>query len=205
MDKLIKKAPSVPRKTWVQTEKAAHEAWANLIATAPKAAQLMHILTARVQSHNAVVISHKVLASLLKVKSLTTVKKAIAKLVSDNWIEIRQIGESGTVNAYIINDRVVWTESRDKRRYSLFTASVIVSSEEQPDKDMLGKQEPLRWLPKIGEVQHSTGNGLPPPSQPHLPSMEPDLPAAGNLSDDQFREEDERQLDIVDFLDEQNR
>ena len=50
---------------WVQTERAAHEAWAALIAKAPKAAQLMHILTARVGEHNAVVISQKTLRSLM--------------------------------------------------------------------------------------------------------------------------------------------
>ena len=30
------------KKTWVQTERAAHEAWAGLIARAPRAAMLLH-------------------------------------------------------------------------------------------------------------------------------------------------------------------
>jgi hypothetical protein len=167
-----------PKGNWVQTERAAHEAWAALIAKAPKAAQLMHILTARVGDQNAVVISHKVLAKLMGVRSSTTVKAALAVLENDRWIEIRQIGQNGTVNAYIINDRVAWTGKRDGIRYSLFTAAVVVSDEEQPDRNQLGQQEPLRRLPSLyrGERQLPSGEGLPPPSEPTLPGMEPDLP-----------------------------
>src|SRR3546814_3237535 len=41
----------------------------------------------------------------------------------------------------------------------------------------LGKQEPLRRLPPIGERRLPHGDGLPPPSQPFLDGIEPDLPA----------------------------
>lgn len=165
--------------SWVQTERAAHEAWAALVAKAPKAAQLMHILTARVGENNAVVISHKTLASLMKVKSITTVKTALAVLQEDRWIEIRQIGDRGTVNAYVMNDRVVWNGPRDGMRYSLFSATVVLSDAEQPDRDSLGQQVALRSIPGLlpGERQLPTGEGLPPPSEPALPGMEPDLPA----------------------------
>lgn len=162
---------------WVQTERAAHEAWASLIEKAPKAAQLMHILTARVGEHNAVVVSQKTLSALMKC-SRRTVQRAVDVLVEDRWIEVRQIGENGTVNAHIINDRVAWSGKRDGIRYSLFTAAVIVSDEEQPDRDQIDHQEPLRSLPSLfrGEQQLPSGDGLPPPSQPFLDGMEPDLP-----------------------------
>ena len=162
---------------WVQTERAAHEAWASLIEKAPKAAQLMHILTARVGEHNAVVVSQKTLSALMKC-SRRTVQRAVDVLVEDRWIEVRQIGENGTVNAHIINDRVAWSGKRDGIRYSLFTAAVIVSDEEQPDRDQIDHQAPLRRLPSLfrGEQQLPSGNGLPPPSQPFLDGMEPDLP-----------------------------
>ena len=127
---------------WVQTERAAHEAWGNLIAKAPKAAQLMHVLVARVGPHNAVVVSQNTLMALTNA-SRRTVQRALAVLVEDRWIEVRQVGQNGTVNAYIINDRVAWTGSkRDGIRYSLFSASVVVSDEEQPDRDQIGRQEP---------------------------------------------------------------
>lgn len=168
-----------PAGNWVQTERAAHEAWAALIAKAPKAAQLMHLLTARVGEHNAVVISQKTLRELMNC-SRPTVQRALDVLAQDRWLEIRQIGESGTVNAYVINDRVAWMKGRDGLRYSLFSAAVVVSEEEQPDQATIGQQEPLRKIPSLfrDEQQLPHGNGLPPPSQPFLDGMEMDLPAA---------------------------
>jgi hypothetical protein len=164
---------------WVQTERAAHEAWAMLISRSPQAAKLMHLLTARVGPHNAVVVSHKVLQQLMGVKSLTTVKTALKTLSDDRWIEIRQIGDRGTVNAYVLNDRVVWSDRRDNLRHSLFSASVVVSADEQPDQDQLGLQAPLRRLPSLmsDERQLPSGPGLPPPSQPFLKGLEADLPS----------------------------
>jgi DNA-binding transcriptional MocR family regulator len=167
-----------PKGQWVQTERAAHEAWATLISKAPKAAQLMHILTARVGEHNAVVVSQKTLSALMRC-SRRTVQRSLETLVEDRWIETRQLGDTGTVNAHIINDRVAWSGKREGIRYSLFSAAVILSDEEQPDRDELGHQEPLRRLPSLfrGERQLPSGEGLAPPSAPSLPGMEHDLPA----------------------------
>jgi len=167
-----------PAGRWVQTERAAHEAWGKLIDQSPKAAKLMHLLTARVGEHNAVVVSQKALTTLMNC-SRRTVQRAFDVLVADRWIEVRQIGETGTVNAYIINDRVAWSGKRDGLRYSLFSAAVILSEEEQPDRPQLGQQEPLRRLPSLfrGEQQLPTGDGLPPPVEPTLPGLEHDLPA----------------------------
>lgn len=174
---------------WVQTERAAHEAWGALIAKAPKAAQLMHILVARVGPHNAVVVSQNTLMALTRA-SRRTVQRALAVLVDDRWIEVRQVGQNGTVNAYIINDRVAWTGKRDGIRYSLFSAAVVISEEEQPDRDQLDQLPPLRQVPSIGrgEQQLPTGPGLPPPSEPPFPGMEQDLPTT-SLPDDYDKDE----------------
>lgn len=168
----------VKKGAWVQTERAAHEAWVALMRENPAAAMLMHILVARLGQHNAVVISQKVLGDLMG-KSRDTVKRAVATLRDRNWIEVRQIGDRGTVNAYIVNDRIAWTGKRDGIRYSLFSASVVVSEEEQPDRESLGQQAALRRIPDLlpGEAQLPSGPGLPPISQPALPGMEADLPA----------------------------
>lgn len=173
-----------PVGRWLQTERAAHEAWAKLISEAPKAAQLMHLLVARIGQNNAVVISQKNLIRLMAA-SRPTVQRAVKKLKDDNWIEVRQIGDRGTTNAYVINDRVAWLGKRDGIRYSLFSAAVIISDDEQPDMDELDSQEPLRQIPSIGrgEQQLPTGPGLPPPSEPTFPGMEMDLPAK-SLPDD---------------------
>jgi len=178
----------IPDKTpsgrWLQTERAAHEAWAKLISEAPKAAQLMHLLVARIGENNAVVISQKNLIRLMGA-SRPTVQRAVKKLKDDLWIEVRQIGDRGTTNAYVVNDRVAWLGRRDGIRYSLFSAAVVISDDEQPDAADLDRQEPLRQIPSIGrgEQQLPTGPGLPPPSEPTLPGMEVDLPAKA-LPDD---------------------
>src|SRR3546814_8553340 len=88
-----------------------------------------------------------------------------------------RIVKNGTVNVYVLNYRVVCSGPREGLRYSLFSATVVVSDSEQPDRDTLGKQEPLRRLPPIGERQLPHVDGLPPPSQPFLDGIEPDLPA----------------------------
>jgi DNA-binding transcriptional MocR family regulator len=125
-----------------------------------------------------VVVSQAVLARLMGC-SRRTVIRAVTDLIEGNWIEARQIGDRGTVNAYVINDRVIWSGPRDGIRYSLFSANVIVAEDEQPDRSTLGRQPALRKLPRLfpGERQLPTGPGLDPPSEPPLPGMEPDLPA----------------------------
>lgn len=164
--------------TWLQTERAAHEAWGKLIDKSPKAAKLMHLLTARIGEHNAVVISLPNLSRLMEC-SRPTVMRALKVLKEDLWIEVRQIGGNGTTNAYIINNRVAWHGKRDGIRYGLFSAAVIVSDDEQPDQETLEDLEPLRSIPALrkGEMQLPSGEGLGPPSEPSLPGMEPDLPA----------------------------
>lgn len=176
-----------PKGHWVQTEREAHEAWAALMRKSPRAAELLHLLVARVGDHNAVVVSQKTLAAIMD-RNPRTIKRAVRDLVEGNWIEIRQLGDTGTVNAYVINDRVAWTGRRDGMRYSLFSAAVVVSDAEQPDEADLGAQEPLRELPSLfpGERQLPSGDGLAPPSEPAIPGLEPDLPArlkGANLSD----------------------
>lgn len=164
--------------SWVQTERKTHEQWAALMRRSPRAAELMHLLVARVGPHNAVVASQKTLAKLMQ-RHVNTVAAAIKDLHAGNWIEVRQVGDRGTVNAYVINDRVAWTGPRDGLRYSLFSAAVVVSEDEQPDRAELGFQTPLKQLPRMfpGERQLPSGPGEDPPSQPSLDGLEPDLPA----------------------------
>lgn len=170
-------APSSPG-SWVQTDRATHEAWARMSVKSPRASALLHVLVARIGQHNAVVASQSVLAKLMGCNRRTIVR-AIQDLVEGRWIEVRQIGDRGTVNAYVVNDRVAWHGPREGLRYSLFSATVILAESEQPDGRELGQQEPLRKLPRLfpGERQLAGGEGEPPPSEPSLPGMEPDLPA----------------------------
>lgn len=174
------------RGQWVQTERAAHEAWALLTRKSALAAQIMHLLVARVGDHNAVVISQGTLAALTGA-SRRGVQKALKVLTEDRWIELRQIGDRGTINAHVINDRVAWSGKRDGIRYSLFSAAVVLSDDEQPDRAELGNQQPLRKVPSLygGEQQLPSGEGLPPPSEPSLPGMEPNIPTTSQIDNDE--------------------
>lgn len=175
--------PALPEREpsghFVQTDRAAHEAWMQLTLQAPKASAVLHLLANRVGEHNAVVASYPTLAEISGL-SVSTIRRAIAALVEGNWIEVRRLGPSSTVNAYVLNDRVVWTRARNDLRYSLFSATVITSETEQEDREALGRQERLRQLPRLGEQQMPSGSGLPPVSQPFLSGMEPALPATGS-------------------------
>jgi DNA-binding transcriptional MocR family regulator len=183
---------------WVQTERESHEAWAALTRKSPLAAQIMHLLAARVGEHNAVIISQGALAELAGA-SRRGVQNALSLLNRERWLEIRQIGERSTVNAYVVNDRVIWGTARNGLRYSLFSATVIASSKEQPDESELDHNRdlrPLRRLPRVGEGQLPDGPGLPPPSEPFLDGMEPDLPAT--------QQTDPEQMDVESYIADQD-
>ena len=168
---------TAPGGTWVQTERSAHEKISKLAVRNPRACSVLHVLIAQMGRHNALIVSLPNLAKLAGT-SRSTLLRALAVLRDESWIEVRQIGSSGTTNAYIVNDRVAWSGPRDGIRYSLFSAAVLVSDDEQPDKDQLGVQPTLAQIPEMypGERQLPSGKGLPPPSEPSLPGMEPDLP-----------------------------
>ena len=98
------------RKAWVQTERAAHEAWAGLIARKPRAAMLLHHFVALMGERNAVVISQKTLAKMLGVTD-RTVRSAITDLVAERWVSVVKLNGPGTVSAYVVNDRVAWASA----------------------------------------------------------------------------------------------
>lgn len=160
---------------WVQTERKAHEAWANLIGRKPRAAMLLHHLVAQMGHQNAVVVPQKVLAQLMKC-SQETVKRAVSDLVAERWVQVVKLNGPGTVNAYVVNDRVAWGQARDQMRLSTFSATVVANHEDQ-DPTTLDTAD-LRRIPVLypGEQQLPAGPGEPPPSQPILDGLEPDLP-----------------------------
>lgn len=160
---------------WVQTERKAHEAWANLISRKPRAAELLHHLVAQMGHQNAVVVSQKVLAQMMG-RSLRTVQYAIADLVAERWVSVVKLNGPGTVSAYVVNDRVAWGQSRDQLRLSIFSATVVADYDDQ-DESLLGHDE-LRRIPTLypGEQQLPSGAGEDPPSQPSMEGLEPDLP-----------------------------
>nr|CRY95456.1 hypothetical protein [uncultured prokaryote] len=181
------KAVTVPRpgRAFIQTERSTHEAWARLILSSPKSAQLMHLLCAQMDdATNAVVISQKTLAKLMKC-SVRTVQYAIVPLVEGHWVQCLRLGTTGSINAYVINSRVAWSKGRDDLHLSAFHARVIVDIEDQVPGTIaeVGK---LRTVPLVypGEIQSPAGEGEPAPSQPIFDGLEPEIPVIPSLRDE---------------------
>lgn len=174
---------------WVQTERKTHEAWARLVMRKPRAAALAHHLVAQMGHQNAVVISQALLAKLMGC-SVETVKRAVRDLVAEKWISVVRLGK-GKEAAYVVNDRVAWSRSRDQLHLSVFSAAVVADFDDQ-DEALLGHGD-LRRIPTLypGERQLPGGPGEPPPSQPVFDGMELDLPAHRQLSMPTFLDGDE--------------
>jgi hypothetical protein len=107
-----------------------------------------------------------------------TVRRAVADLAAERWIQVVKFGDPGTVAAYIINNRVAFSEKRQNLHLSLFSAAVVADVEDQDAATL--EHSDLRRIPMLypGEHQLPAGPGEDPPSQPSLDGLEPDLPAA---------------------------
>jgi hypothetical protein len=168
---------------FVQTERAAHEAWAAFTLTKPKASALLHFFVARLDAGtNAVVASHSTLASIMKC-SVRSIKTYLRQLEEGKWIQIVVIGK-GTSNAYVVNSYVAWAKNRDKLQYSTFSAQVIAARSDQSERTL--STTDLRSIPTMydGEWQQPHGEGVEPPSQRFLGGLEPDLPAINAAIDE---------------------
>ena len=80
-----------PRGTFVQTDRASHEAWAQLTARKPAASAVLHLLSASIGNQNAVVVSQKTMAKILSVTD-RTIRNAISDLEAGNWLQVVRIG-----------------------------------------------------------------------------------------------------------------
>jgi hypothetical protein len=164
-------------RTWVQTERAAHEAWAKLVMTSPRAAALMHHFVAMMGHQNAVVIPQRTLAKLMGCNE-RTVRRALDDLITGRWVQVVQIGHAGTVNAYVVNAAVAWGEKREHiGRLAVFQARVVADADDQSETTL--DRSELRRVPVIFPPEEAlpVGNGEPGAQIP-LPGMEPTV--AGN-------------------------
>lgn len=161
------------RGTWVQTERAAHEALAVLISKHPRAAALLHVLIANMDEKGALITSQTTLAKLTNV-SIATTKRALSVLIKGQWIQTIRIGsERGGALAYIVNSRVAWADSRENIKYARFSATVLISSEDQQD---LG-DGPLKYtMPSFKEGERQLPHG---PDEGNVPFDLPMLPMLG--------------------------
>jgi DNA-binding transcriptional MocR family regulator len=159
------------------------ELWGDLTARKPRAGQLLLILVARMGERNAVGISQKTIAKLMRC-SVDTVQRAVRDLTEENYVQVVRMNGPGTVAAYVVNDRVAWGQPRDELRLSIFSATLVADAADQP-QSVIDDTRPLKSLPRLfpTERQLPTGDGMLPPSEPSLPGMEPDLPALRETAD----------------------
>jgi len=162
----------VPSKQqFVQTERGAHVEWGKLVLSNPAAAAVMHQLVAVMDRQNAVAISHQVLADLVGMHQ-TTIKKALRFLRENRWIQVVQLGQRGTVNAYVINEQVAWADYRDNKKLAIFSARIVASAADQDAVTL--KPQKLRKVPIIYPPEEALPVGdLKPGDQESLPGLEP--------------------------------
>lgn len=168
---------------WVQTDRATHEAWAQLSLRTPRAAAVMHLICSQMlEGSEAVIVSWSTLSELSGL-SVSTIRRAVSELAAGDWVQVVRVGKGGC-NAIVVNSRVGWTKPRDKIHFARFGATVIASSTEQEDQDLLQDNRPLKKLPMMRgrEQQLPAGPGEFPPSQPGLDGLDLlDLPAPGRM------------------------
>ncbi|MEI7607508.1 MAG: tetratricopeptide repeat protein [Rhodospirillaceae bacterium] len=131
-------------KLGIETERGALMARMALMRDFPDAAELLHQIVALCGNGNALVASHRTLAKVMEVEDVDIVTAAVSILRNERWIDVRQIGDSPSVNAYIIGVRAEWIRTSDKIRTANFNAAVLITDDEQPDCMDLGEQSPLR-------------------------------------------------------------
>ncbi|MEN8517772.1 helix-turn-helix domain-containing protein [Burkholderia sp. RS02] len=110
----------------------------------PAARKLLTSLVKAMNKQNAVMVSQE---SLVKLTGLSkpTVKRAVALLREQNWIEVVKVG---TANVYRVNSGVFWTARADGR-WASFSAEVIANFDEQDEVTKATPTPKLRHIPYV--------------------------------------------------------
>jgi hypothetical protein len=166
----IKGSSPVPKgTTWVQTERKAHEAWAELCIKKPRAAAMLHRLVSLMQPHgNVVVISMGDLAKVMGCVERTAYRAA-DDLIEGRWV--KRIKVSGSVFGFVVNTEVAWAGFRAaKYDGAVFTASVVSPRAEMDTPPVELRRVPILFPPGERALPQETGGE---PGQQLLPGTEP--------------------------------
>lgn len=125
-----KREKNSPFRSFVQVNKDTYKLEDQLMKENPLAYRIWRFLANNMDRYNAVIISQETLTELFEV-SRTTIWRAIKVLDEGEYIKIYK---SGTSNVYALNDNMVWNSWGSNKKYSKFSANVIISEEEQDDK-----------------------------------------------------------------------
>ena len=111
---------------FIQVSKVYIDEMNDLAQHAQSAHRVLWTLIKEMNKQNAVMISQDSLCRLTKLSS-ATVKRAVALLREQQWLEVLKMG---TANIYRVNSNVVWQDRADGR-WASFNAHVILNFDEQ--------------------------------------------------------------------------
>ena len=157
------------QQPWVKLERFGALELAKLIGESPRAARLLTQMVAVMDSSNALVATHEVLAEIAGMTQ-ATVRRALPELEERNLLEIVRIQQRGSAHLYKISDRVAWS-GRAGNRYGVARARVITKQGYQDRPDLVGQLGSLTAI-----ATDELGSMLP---RPHL--EEDDAGAADQL------------------------
>lgn len=132
---------------FVQLNKSNLPAVAFLSSENGLAAGIYFFLTERMNNHNAVACSYQVLQEYFNA-SKTSVYNAIKLLKDKKFFEISKMGNT---NVYHLNTKIVWQKGFNAREFAEFSATVVLSKEEQ-NKHNKAKKD----LKKINYISNDT-------------------------------------------------
>ncbi len=96
----------------------------------PSALKLLTWLIEKADKRNAILVSFSAIAKGMGMH-VRTAQYAIAYLRSKKYITVLK---SGNMNVYVLNDRIVWKDTADKKdKYSQFSAEVYIVASEQEE------------------------------------------------------------------------
>lgn len=116
-------------QNFLQIEKKTLKDLRRLVATSVPAAQVIMLLGEKMNRSNAVVCSFKTLTEITNY-SRSTLAVAVKLLEAERWVQIVKIGSA---NAYVVNSRVFWQNTGDKKRHASFHATIVASESEQDE------------------------------------------------------------------------
>lgn len=98
-----------------------------LIAKNSLAGGIFFFFCENMNNNNSVACSSKVIEDYFD-SSRMSVYRAIKLLKERNFISTSKMGN---INVYHLNEKLVWKKEKDKRKYAKFSATIILSEEEQ--------------------------------------------------------------------------
>lgn len=145
---LVKLKRGAVNQGFVQVSRKYLDDLDELAFRSPAARKLLTSLVKAMNRQNAVMVSQ---ASLVKLTGLSapTIKRAVALLREQQWIEVLKVGTS---NVYRVNSSVFW-QARADGRWASFSAEVVLNFDEQDEVTKAAPINPpkttLRHIPVL--------------------------------------------------------